>query len=527
MKNLLIRGSVLVGLCLCAQFLAITSTATAQPFTTVINIPSDPAPANIGSDTQLNLFEGGSLPNGFALAGTLHGLNSNIEVNVEGGTTGNNVLLGVPEGFGTNSDIVLNINSGTVGTGLTVNAGGVVNINGGTVGDFLEVVAGGTVNLNAGGVLGDRVTPFNGSTFNINGGSIGEFFEPRNNTAVNISGGTIGEGFSLGFDTRVSISGGVVPSIQYVGVGGVLNLSGGNIDSFFANDTDTTISGSEFMLDGAPIPGLETPGSSVTIPTSSGFLTTTFADGAVFASSPSALGDTLTLHAIAAPAKPSVINSPTDPETLGLREGQTLNLSAGAELVKFFRAIDSTLNIGGGNVGRGLKAYGSTVDITDGALGEYFSATSGSTVNISGGQLAHGMVLSESYARITGGDIAGLDAASNSIVDVFGGSIDDIDARSGSIVNLTGLSFILDGVNLTPGLTPGDQLVITARDVVIEGLLADGSPFSFDLDNSSSSVSNNFDTTATLTVTLVPEPGAVVVVGVGGLTMLWRRRGAL
>ena len=524
MKNTMIRGSVLAMLCLCAKFIAITHPATAQPFTTVINVPPDPDPAFIGSDTQLNLFAGGVLPDGFTLAGTLFGPNTNIETNINGGTAGNSLTLGVPEGFGTNSDITLNINSGTVGRGLTVNDGGTVNINGGAIGDFLEVVSGGTVNLNEGGVLGDRVTPFNGSTFNINGGTIGEFFEPRNNTTVNIRGGTIGDDFSLGFDTRVSISGGIVPEIRYVGSGGTLDLSGGNIDQFFSQATDTTITGSEFMLDGVPIPGLETPGNSVTIPTNSGFLTTTFADGAVFASSPRALGDTLTLIAIDAPVKAAVINSPSEPEPLGLRLGQTLNLSLGADLVDYFTAVDSILNIDGGSIGKGLKTYGTLVDITDGAVGEYFSARAGSTIHISGGQVAHGMILVESSARITGGDIAGLDVVSNSIADIFGGSIEEIDARSDSIVNLTGQSFILDGVDITPSLTPGSRLTITDRDVILEGLLADGSPFSFNLETTNPALSNNFAATATLTVTLVPEPGTVAILGVGGLAILRRRR---
>lgn len=524
MTNLSIRGSVLAVLYLCVLCNAITQSADAQPFTTVINVPPDPTPdpAFIGSDTQLNLFGGGILLDGFNLAGTLNGPNSNIEVNINGGAAGNNLLVGVPAGFGTNSDVRLNVNSGTVGNFLTVNDGGTLNINGGSVGDWLEVNAGGVVNLN-GGTLGDRVTPLNGSTVNIHDGSIGDFFEPRNNTNINVTGGTIGDDFSLGFDTKVSISGGIVSRMNYVGSGGTLEISGGNIESFIAQGTDTTVTGSEFLLDGAPIPGLETPGNSVTIPTGSGLLTTTFADGAVFASSLGALGDTLTLVAANTPAKQPVINSPNDPAPLGLRSGQTLNLSSGAELVKFFTATDSTLNINGGSTGKGLTTYGTEVMVTDGTIDEYFRAFSGSVVTISGGQVENGVLIHESLARINGGHIKGIDVVSNSTVDIFGGTIDNIDARSGGQVNFTGLSFILDGVDITPDLTPGERVIINDRDVVFKGLLADGSPFSLDLDSTSPSVSNNFETSAILTVTLVPEPGAMVTTSVSVLCLFRRQ----
>ncbi len=520
MKNYRVRGCASAVLCLCAMAGAISREAAAGvPFATVINVPTDPAPAFIGSDTQLNLFDGGQLQDGFNLAGTLYGLNSNIEVNIEGGVAGNNLLVGVPDGFGTNSDVRLNINGGIVGSGLSVNAGGIVSINGGVVGDRLEVNAGGIVNLN-GGTLGDFVTPYNGSTFNINGGSIGAFFEPRNNTTVNIAGGTVGEHFSLGFDTTLSISGGVLegPGIQR---GGTLNLSGGNFDNFIWDNNEVNITGSEFRFNGLPIPGLGSAGDSIVFdPPETGFLTTTFADGAVLARS---VSGPLNLYVVAAPVKPAVINSPGDTEPLGLRDGQTLNLSAGAELVSYFTAVDSTLNVHGGNVGRGLRVYGTDVGITGGAVGEYFRAYAGSTVHISGGEVSHGMTLHESNARITGGHVASLDVTSNSVVDIFGGVIDDIDALSGSVVNLTGVSFTLDGVDLTPGLVPGEKLVITDRGVILEGILSDGSAFSFDLTPSSADISSNFDSTSTLAIILVPEPGTAALLGAGALGVLKRR----
>jgi hypothetical protein len=755
MKNLWTRGSVQVGLWLCALLVGMGSSASGQPFTTVINVPPDPAPGGIGSDTQLNLFDGGSLPFGFTLAGTLFGLNSNIEANILGGTVGSGVLVGVAAGFGTNSDVTLNIGGGVVGDGLSVSTGGTVNISGGTVGERLEIESGGVVNM-SGGVLGDFATPRNGSTFNLSGGSIGDFFEPRNNTTINISGGTIGENFSAGFNTTISISGGVFPGINILG-GGTLNLSGGNFDSFFWPSDEVNITGSEFRFNGVPIAGLESAGDSIVFAAAeSGLLTTTFADGAVLAFSPGGiLSGTLTLNAVAAPVKPAAINLPSDPAPLGLREGQTLNLSTGAVLVDYFTAVDSALNINGGGVGRGLKVYGTSVDISGGSVGQYFSARSGSTVNISGGVVELGMRLSDSTATITGGTVGGslrvesgsslnlnggtigtyfrsfsgstiglqgsdlrldgvpvpgletpglavdlnlpegsiltgrladgsvfvfssqsgdeiadgtlrftaatvplagpgvidvpgapepnglwvgqvlnlsgggelgdnfaavdatvnitggtvgqslevvnssvtitggevgpnfvvldgsqininggvvgdfLNALSGSVVNIRGGEVGDrfmagmpdgsstdvtinmsggtigrvpqffsgatanisggvignqLFANAGSTINLIGRSFILDGVDITSTLTVEELFAIIDRDVVLEGVLADGSPFSFELNSRFSGNSDNFDTTATLTVTLVPEPGTVALLGVGGLMVMRRRR---
>jgi hypothetical protein len=525
MKNLWTRGSVQVGLWLCALLVGMGSSASGQPFTTVINVPPDPAPGGIGSDTQLNLFDGGSLPFGFTLAGTLFGLNSNIEANILGGTVGSGVLVGVAAGFGTNSDVTLNIGGGVVGDGLSVSTGGTVNISGGTVGERLEIESGGVVNM-SGGVLGDFATPRNGSTFNLSGGSIGDFFEPRNNTTINISGGTIGENFSAGFNTTISISGGVFPGINILG-GGTLNLSGGNFDSFFWPSDEVNITGSEFRFNGVPIAGLESAGDSIVFAAAeSGLLTTTFADGAVLAFSPGGiLSGTLTLNAVAAPVKPAAINLPSDPAPLGLREGQTLNLSTGAVLVDYFTAVDSALNINGGGVGRGLKVYGTSVDISDGSVGKYFLARSGSTVNISGGVVELGMRLLQSDATITGGTMIGFDAFTGSTVDISGGAVDQIGANAGSTINLAGLSFILDGVDLTSILTLGESLTINDRDVLLEGLLADGSPFSFDLNSTDTVPFSFFDSNATLTVTLVPEPGSVVLLGVSGMAVLRRGRG--
>ena len=69
-----------------------------------------------------------------------------------------------------------------------------------------------------------------------------------------------------------------------------------------------------------------------------------------------------------------------------------------------FHAVDSTVNISGGNVDDGFAAVmRSTVNISGGSIGEYFEVLSHSTVNASGGTINKGFRLSEnSTLKIAG-----------------------------------------------------------------------------------------------------------------------------
>jgi len=89
-------------------------------------------------------------------------------------------------------------------------------------------------------------------------------------------------------------------------------------------------------------------------------------------------------------------------------------------------------------------------------------------------------------------------------VNVSGGSVGRFfDANSGSEVNLFGTRFVLDSIDITASLTTNVPFTITDRDVTLNGLLADGSGFSFDLNSTNISGQDYFDPLALLTVTLV------------------------
>lgn len=84
-------------------------------------------------------------------------------------------------------------------------------------------------------------------------------------------------------------------------------------------------------------------------------------------------------------------------------------------------------------------------------------------------------------------------------------------------------------------LNLGEAFAILDRDddAILSGLLADGSPFSFNLRTgdvfaAGFDLSDDFfDPDATLTVTLVstiPEPSSLALIGLSGLVLLARRR---
>ena len=461
------RGRIVLGLCACVLLTGVP--VAGQVFTTIISVPSDPAPGSIGSDTQLNLFDTGVLGFGFQ-SGVLP--STNVEVNIFGGTVDN--------GFRAYSGSTVNISGGVVGGGFKAGRVGFDNPD-------LEV--------------------------NITGGSVGGHFVAARGSTVNISGG----------------------------------VHGGTFTSY--SDSSVVLIGGEFQLDGVPVAGLDLIGNSVGLNLPQGsVLSGTYADGTAFiysSGNSDVLADgTLTLSAAAVPvAAPLVFNSPADDVPMGLRSGQTLNLSGGADLPDYFAAFDATLNVVGGGVGRdtevantsvsltsgsvasGFRAYlGSTLDVSGGTVGPFASVQSGSTVNVSGGSVASFLGIgSGSTANISGGlvdsylsvgsggtvnisgGVVGLgvtagpggtvrisggavgrsfDAESGSVVEISGGTMGwSFKALTGSDVNLIGGEFQLDGVPVSGLNVAGDTVGLEVPgDSVLTGTLADGSVFIFGAD---------------------------------------------
>lgn len=155
------RRAGLVLLCL-QLILCLFSSAACGQFTTIINIPPDPNigdSQSIGSDTQLNLANGGAIGEFFS-AGAYSGT-SNIEVNISGGTVGDD--------FGVRSGTIARVSGGLIGEGFHVTEGGVAKISGGSFGDYCGVADGGLVEI-SGGLFSANFIANEGSSVRLFGG---------------------------------------------------------------------------------------------------------------------------------------------------------------------------------------------------------------------------------------------------------------------------------------------------------------------------------------------------------------------
>src|SRR3954462_10938565 len=150
-------------------------------FTTVINVPPDPAPTLIGSNTQLNLFTGGTLVFGLNV-GSSSGGSTNVEFNMSGGLSNN----------------------------------------------LLNAYSGSTVNISGGSFLG-LIDANNGSTMNISGGTIGAGFDANSGSTVNILGGRIGADFDANSGSTVKVSGGVITDTFEAKSGSTLHIYGNDL----------------------------------------------------------------------------------------------------------------------------------------------------------------------------------------------------------------------------------------------------------------------------------------------------------
>src|SRR5262249_8195405 len=137
-------------------FLVVGGTSARGQFARVYNAPpTNFLPTSVGSNTQVNVFVGGSLPAAFE-AGATNGTSTNVEVNIYGGNVGGN---------------------------LNAYGGSTINISGGSFGLLFQAHAGSTVNI-SGGSVGNVFLAESGSTVNISGGSVGTDFEAQSGSTI-------------------------------------------------------------------------------------------------------------------------------------------------------------------------------------------------------------------------------------------------------------------------------------------------------------------------------------------------------
>jgi len=99
---------------------------------------------------------------------------------------------------------------------------------------------------------------------------------------------------------------------------------------------------------------------------------------------------------------------------------------------------------------------------------------------------------------------------SGSVINISGGTIGDgLSASNGSEVSLFGSSFAIDGIPLD-SLTMDETFTVADRDVILSGILVDGSPFSFELNSNFAFAQFFFSPSATVSVTLVSNPNIIL-----------------
>lgn len=155
-------------------------------------------------------------------------------------------------------------------------------------------------------------------------------------------------------------------------------------------------------------------------------------------------------------------------------------------------------------MGWNLEAAGANVIVAGGetaALEAYF----GTTVVVKGGNVVDLDVYDGATAEILAGTIGSpLKVHAGGTISLLGGTLgDQLFAEEGSSAHLFGTEFLVDGVDIRDMLEENVPFTLEDRDVTLSGLLADGSPFSFDIQDEAYFPFIHFHSDALLTLTLV------------------------
>ena len=506
---------------------------------TIINLPADPVPAGIRSGQNLNIDVG-------AVLGENFNAGWGSTVNINGGT--------IDENFET-AGAQVNISSGKIDSFFDAYYGSTVNLTGGRIDSYAEAHDGSVINV-SGGYLGYSFYARSGSVVNLSGGSIGYWTRAFSGSTINVSGGSIGYDFDSYPGSAVNLYGDefrldgvLISELETSGEAVDFNLPYGSVLSGIHTDGTafafSSLDGDQFYdgtitLTTTAIPSL---GSEVIVlPTDPKPLGIRNGQTLIVES-----GGDLGANFNAGYGSKLVVNDGQVGIDLEL-DNAHLSITGGT-IGTFFTAFGNSIidisggsidehgrvtngcvvNLSGGLIGNTFTAYtGSTVNVSGGRIDGFFSAEDGSVVNVTGGEVAgafysqdgsivsmsggtigpNSRAYSGSIINVTGGTLGSdFTAQSTSIINISGGSIDDdYHAFAGNETNIFGTQFILDGLDITSTLITNLSSIITARDVTLSGLLADGSPFSFDLNSIISTGADYFDPTAILAITLV-QPG--------------------
>jgi hypothetical protein len=420
-------------------------------FTKIYNLPSDVAPYSLAPNTQLNLSDGGYLPDQFYAGGW--GANSNSELNIQGGIVGYNLTA--------NSGSTINVSGGRFQSGLHANYGSTINISGGKLGHGIEAAFGSNVAILGGEFLLDGL-PVAGLNH-------------------------VGDTVAVDIPTNSTLSGVYANGTPFILTGNWDRFENGTLH---LRVTDLPPVGPANLISSAgPVPSGIRKGQTLTVDSPIDWVQA----GAGSTVNVSASG-IVNLEAIGA-----AVNVNGGLVSGGAYTNSVVDVFSGG-LDSFFSVHGETVvNLYGGRIGYQSQIYGGVLNIFGGFVDDRFSALGGK-VNFYGGQLSTGMTVENgAVLNIVGGEsIYGGATAVNGTVNLSKGTVanlagdqanlnlsggrilESLSAGPNSVVTLTGGEFVFDG-QLIDGLdTVGNSRQVSVPDgSVLSGVLQDGTPFSF------------------------------------------------
>ena len=492
-----------------AGTLNLVRSAMPVPGPPAVRLPADPAPVGVGTGQTLTVGPDGYLPGPFNAG-------PGSTVVVAGGDIGRNF-----EAYG--SQVI--VRAGSIANEFDAFPGTIVTMEGGRIGN-MEAFDSSVMNVSGGesGVVGMHP----GSHVHVQGGKVRAIVAV--DPLIEISGGIVTEAtvdsgsihMSSGRVERLNVnratadvSGGAVE--DFVAQGTTASINGGFIARRFAtsDQSDITIMGQDFRLDGVEVEGLTVEGERVTLTAGNanlfeGLFDATLADGTPLALSgvdeltrrrtgDRLVNSTLTLVRTSAPAaEPITHHVPTDSAPDFLRNGQTLVLANCGELSdNFLASRGSQIEIRGGRVGENFEAVGADVSVQGGVIGAGFDVFNGAVVDISGGSIGEGM-----------------DIANGSVVRLRGGSVDrSLRVFDGAELHIFGSEFRHGGENVEGLNELGDSIIFTPRGSgSLDVTLGDGNELNLRLRTSGSSGFVGADSIVRLTMV---EPESLVTLQPG------------
>ncbi len=191
--------------------------------------------------------------------------------------------------------------------------------------------------------------------------------------------------------------------------------------------------------------------------------------------------------------------------------GTTLNVVSGGKIGWEVWAFESSnVNVLGGEIGSNLFAQNnSQITVSGGEIGEFLWSSGNSQITISGGHIGIQVdAYMNSQVTFSGGTIGNdLRADGYSNVIISGGQPGyELWATQHGVVTIYGSDFSIDGLNV--GYGP-----ITVASGILTGTLASGE-----------AINNNFYIREDAAIMLVPEPATFLLLALGSLALLKKRK---